>query len=150
MLRIVTLVQETITEALELSSEFTPRSVPNLVKHLEPTWVEEALPSTGTASIRRRRLPVEQAVWLVLGMALMRDLPITEVARHLDLALPAPDGTRTVASSALAQACARLGAEPMEWLFLRSAEEWGSSKCERRPMAWAGSIRRPWHHAASG
>ena len=42
----------------------------------------------------------------------------------LDVALPAPDGSRTVASSALTQARARLGAEPMEWLFLRSAEEW--------------------------
>ena len=120
----MTPVQETFTEALEFASEFTPRSFPNLVKHLEPTWIEEALLSTGTASIRRRRLPAEQAVWLVLGMALMRDLPITEVARQLDLALPAPDGTRTVASSALTQARARLGAEPMEWLFLRSAEEW--------------------------
>ncbi|HSS01724.1 MAG TPA: IS4 family transposase [Kofleriaceae bacterium] len=120
----MTPVQETFTEALEFTSEFTPRSFPNLLKHLEPAWVEEALLSTGTASIRRRRIPAEQAVWLVLGMALMRDLPITQVARQLDLALPARDGTRTVASSALPQARARLGAEPMEWLFLRSAEEW--------------------------
>lgn len=120
----MTPVQETFTEALEFTSEFTPRSFPNLIKHLEPTWVEEALVSTGTASIRRRRVPAEQTVWLLLGMALMRDLPITEVARQLDIALPGRDGTRTVASSALTQARARLGAEPMEWLFLRSAEEW--------------------------
>ena len=124
MLRLVAPVQETFTEALEFASEFTPRSFPNLIKHLEPTWVEEALVSTGTATIRRRRVPAEQTVWLLLGMALMRDLPITEVARQLDIALPDRDGTRTVASSALTQARARLGAEPMEWLFLRSAEEW--------------------------
>jgi hypothetical protein len=120
----VTPVQETFTEALEFTSEFTPRSFPSLTKHIEPTWVEEALLSTGTATIRRRRVPAEQTVWLILGMALMRDLPITEVARQLDIALPGRDGTRTVASSALTQARARLGAEPMEWLFLRSAEEW--------------------------
>ena len=120
----MTPVQETFTEALEFTSEFTPRSFPNLTKHIEPTWVEEALLSTGTATIRRRRVPAEQTVWLILGMALMRDLPITEVARQLDIALPGRDGTRTVASSALTQARARLGAEPMEWLFLRSAEEW--------------------------
>jgi hypothetical protein len=117
-------VQETFTEALEFTSEFTPRAFPNLIKHLERTWVEEALVSTGTASMRRRRLPAEQAVWLVIGMAVMRDKPITAVAQELNLALPAPDGTRTVASSALTQARARLGDEPMEWLFLRSAEEW--------------------------
>ena len=121
---IVTPVQETFTEALEFTSEFTPRAFPNLIKHLEPTWVEEALASTGTASMRRRRLPAEHAVWLVIGMAVMRDKPITAVAQDLDLALPATDGTRTVASSALTQARARLGDAPMEWLFLRSAEEW--------------------------
>lgn len=120
----MTPVQETFTEALEFTSEFTPRAFPNLIKHLEPSWVEEALISTGTATIRRRRIPAEQTVWLVLGMAVMRDMPITAVARQLDIALPASDGSRTVASSALTQARTRLGPEPMEWLFLRSAEEW--------------------------
>lgn len=117
-------VQETFSEALEFSADFAARSYPNLIKHFEPTWVEEALMSTGTATMRRRRIPAEQAVWLVLGMAVMRDKPITTVAKQLEIALPARDGTRTVASSALTQARARLGADPMEWLFLRSAEEW--------------------------
>jgi hypothetical protein len=120
----VTPVQETFSEALEFTSEFTQRAFPRLVEHLDHAWVEEALLSTGTATIRRRRLPAEQTVWLVLGMALMRDLPITAVARQLDIALPALDGSRTVASSALTQARARLGADPIEWLFLRSSEEW--------------------------
>ena len=121
---IVTPVQETFTEALEFTSEFTPKAFPNLSKHLDPAWIEEALLATGTATVRRRRMPAEQTVWLLLGMAVMRDLPITAVARQLDVALPAPDGSRTVASSALTQARVRLGAEPMEWLFLRSSEEW--------------------------
>jgi Insertion element 4 transposase N-terminal/Transposase DDE domain len=126
----VTPVQETFTEALEFTSEFTPRAFPNLIKHLDPAWVEEALVSTGTATIRRRRLPAEQTVWLVLGMAVMRDLPVTAVARQLDIALPAADGTRTVASSALTQARTRLGPDPMEWLFLRSAEEWANRSAD--------------------
>lgn len=121
---IVQPLQETFTEALEFTSEFTPRAFPNLTKHLDPAWVEEALLATGTATLRRRRLPAEQTVWLLLGMAVMRDLPITAVAQQLDVALPGADGSRTVASSALTQARVRLGSEPMEWLFLRSAEEW--------------------------
>ncbi len=120
----MTPIQETFTEALEFTSEFTPRAFPNLINHLEPTWVDEALSSTGTATMRRRRIPAEQAVWLIVGMAVMRDQPITNVARQLEIALPAADGSRTVASSALTQARARLGPEPMEWLFLRSSEEW--------------------------
>jgi hypothetical protein len=117
-------VQETFTEALEFTSEFTPQAWPNLVKHLDPTWIEEALLATGTATIRRRRLPAERTVWLMLGMAVMRDLPIATVAQQLDVALPASDGSRTVASSALTQARARLGPDPMEWLFLRTSSEW--------------------------
>lgn len=117
-------VQETFTEALEFTSEFMPRSFPNLVKHLDPAWIMEGLLATGTATIRKRRLPAEQTVWLQLGMAILRDMPITAVAQQLDIALPAADGSRTVASSALTQARARLGPEPMEWLFLRSSEEW--------------------------
>lgn len=37
---------------------------------LDKAWIEEALKATGRASIRRRRLPAEQVIWLVLGMAL--------------------------------------------------------------------------------
>jgi hypothetical protein len=129
-------VQETFTEALEFTSDFTPKAFPKLIEHMGPTWIDEALASTGTATMRRRRLPAEQAVWLVLGMAVMRDQPITEVARQLEIALPAADGTRTVASSALTQARARLGAAPMEWLFLRSAEEWAHRSA--REDCWRG------------
>jgi hypothetical protein len=124
MLRLMAPVQETFTEALEFTSEFTSRAWPNLIKHFDPVWIEEALAATGTATIRHRRLPAERTVWLVLGMAVMRDLPIAAVARQLDIALPAADGSRTVASSALSQARTRLGPDPMEWLYLRTAEEW--------------------------
>lgn len=124
MLRAVEPVQETFAEALAFTSDFTPKSFPTLTQHLDPRWIEEALLATGTATLRKRRLPAEQTVWLLLGMAVMRDKPIAAVAQQLDVALPGPDGSRTVASSALSQARARLGAEPMEWLFLRTSEEW--------------------------
>lgn len=117
-------VQETFTEALEFTSDFTARAWPNVIKHFDPVLIEEALAATGTATIRKRRLPAERTVWLMLGMSVMRDLPIAAVARQLDIALPAADGTRTVAASALSQARARLGPEPMEWLYLRTAEDW--------------------------
>src|SRR5687767_8175725 len=123
--------EESLLDALEFTSGFTPEAFPNLVKHLDPVWVEEALCATGTATLRRRRLPAERTVWLVLAMALMRDWPITEVAQRLELALPDGDGTRTVASSALTQARARLGSDPLEWLFLRTAEEWGHRSADR-------------------
>lgn len=123
--------EESLVEALEFTAGFTPEAFPNLVKHMDPVWIEEALCATGTATLRRRRLPADRTVWLVLAMALMRDWPITEVAQRLELALPDVDGTRTVASSALTQARARLGSDPMEWLFLRTAEEWAFRSADR-------------------
>jgi transposase IS4-like protein len=64
-------------------------------------------------------------------MALLRDLPITEAARQLELALPDVDGSRTVASSTLTQARTRLGEDPMKWLFLRSSEGWANASADR-------------------
>jgi hypothetical protein len=122
--------QESLTEALEVTAAFTPEAFPRLSQHLDPTWVDEALEATGTATIRRRRLPADRTVWLMIGMAVMRDLPITEVARQLEVALPGRDGNLTVASSALTQARTRLGAEPMEWLFQRSAKAWAGASAD--------------------
>ncbi len=124
-------LDETLTEALEFTGAFTPEAFPRLTQHLDPLWIEEALLATGTATVRRRRLPAERTVWLMLGMALLRDLPITEVARQLEVALPGLDGSQTVASSALTQARIRLGSDPMEWLFLRSAEGWAAASTDR-------------------
>jgi hypothetical protein len=73
-----------------------------------------ALTLTGTATVRRRRLPAEQVLWLVVGMALFRNLSIDEVVRELELALPSDDGE--VVPSAIAQARERLGPDPVQWL----------------------------------
>lgn len=102
---------------------------------IDPDWIDEALQATGTATLRRRRLPAEQVVWLVLGMALYRNRPIDEIVAKLDLALPGRRGP-TPAGSAVAQARARLGEEPMRWLFERCAETWVHQSARR--FAWRG------------
>ena len=112
-------------EALALTARVTPESFQNFARHLDTVWIEEALQSTDTATLRRRRLPAEQVVWLVIGMGLLRDRPIAEVVRQLDLVLPAANGTRSIVPSTVVQARARVGPAPMEWLFHRTAPEWG-------------------------
>jgi hypothetical protein len=86
-------------------------------------WIEQAVQYTGAASIRKRRLPAEQVVWLVIGLALYRHQSIGEVLSDLELALPNLDKP-DVSKSAIAQARQRLGAEPLEWLFNESAKAW--------------------------
>jgi hypothetical protein len=106
-----------------------------LTDRLDAEWIVQALEATGTATVRHRRLPAEQVIWLVLGMALMRDEPIVEIAKRLDLALPSKS-SRTVAPSAIPAARRRLGPQPLEWLFARSATEWAHSSAAAR--RWRG------------
>jgi hypothetical protein len=113
----------------------TARTIPlpslaHLQRDLDPDWITTALTATGTASLRRRRLPAEQALWLVLGMALLRDRSIVEVAATLDLARPGPRGV-TAAPSAVSQARTRLGAEPLAWLFAATATHWTTAEAAR-------------------
>jgi hypothetical protein len=112
-----------------------PKKVSALTDHLPREWIEQALLATGTATIRRRRLPAEQVVWLVLGMGLYRDRSIVEIVDKLDLALPGSAGS-PVAPSAVPQARARLGDEPMEWLFAHSARKWAHESAARH--RWHG------------
>jgi Insertion element 4 transposase N-terminal/Transposase DDE domain len=102
---------------------------------IDPEWIEEALEATGTATVRRRRLPAEQVIWLVLGMGIYRNKPITEIVAELDLALPGRRGPRA-ASSSVTQARERLGGEPIRWLFERCAEVWAHASARRH--AWRG------------
>jgi len=123
-------------EALALVAKVGPEGFANFARHLDPTVIDEVLLATGTVTLRRRRLPAERMVWLVIGMALIRDRPIAEVVRQLDLALPAPDGTHGVAPSAIVQARARLGSDPLHLLFVRTSSDWGRRSAKTDP--WRG------------
>lgn len=94
-----------------------------LGQHLPYEWIEQAVAYTGKASIRKRRLPAEQVVWLVIALALYRHQSISEVVDDLDLALPDTQAP-FVSKSAVAQARQRLGPEPLKALFASSAQAW--------------------------
>lgn len=157
-----------LTDQLELTHELaTPEHWATIRQHLPEAWLEQALAEGGVATLRRRRLPMEQALWLVLGIALLRDRSIAEVVERLDLALP---GDQPPTSSALSQARQRLGTEPLERLFELTARHWAlpeleHSRCQgwrivaldgvvwRTPdtvenrAAFGGQRNRPGHHS---
>ena len=110
---------------MESLAEYGPQGIAQFQESLDPEWIDAALQATGTASIRRRKLPAEQAVWLVLGMSLLADRSICSVVEHLDLVLPS---VHSLASSAIPQARSRLGAAPMKYLFEKVAQEYANSK----------------------
>lgn len=125
-----------LQKALEsLPSFVVPSEFGRFREHIDPAWIEEALWSTGTASVRRRRFPAEQAVWLVIGMALLRRESIERVAAMLGLALPAASG-QTAAKSSIAQARSRLGESPLAYLFSVTADRWAVESADRH--RWRG------------
>jgi len=114
---------ELFAEAFESLVSMGPETIERFGASMPSEWIEAALTSTGTASIRRRKLPAEQAVWCVLGMALYEDRSIRDVVEHLSLVLP---GVTSLAPSAVTQARERLGAAPMAWLFHKVADTWSN------------------------
>jgi hypothetical protein len=122
-------MSSSLADFADAYTDFGPASVSRFAATLDPSWVEEALAATGKASIRRRKLPADRALWVVLGMCLFVDRSIDEVVRSLDLQMP---GTKPVAPSALPQARYRLGPEPLAWLFDKVANTWASPANRRR------------------
>lgn len=92
------------------------------------------LAQTGRASERRRRLPADSVIWLVIAMALFAADSIPKAWRRLHPGRDEPEP----ADSAFAQARARLGVAPLRHLFLQVA----------RPMAThqtKGATHAGWH-----
>ena len=98
-----------------------PQRLDELAALIDPQWISQVLASTGKASIRRRKLPAEHAVWLVIGLALFRNLPLWQVVQQLDLSF---DGNALPAPSASVQARQRLGEEPLAQLFTLLTQAW--------------------------
>lgn len=80
-----------------------------LSQQIDPAWIAHALTVTGKASVRWRKLPAEQVVWLLIALAMYRHQSIPEAVAHLDLLLP--DGVNPeIAKSAWGRA-----ARPTLW-----------------------------------
>lgn len=92
---------------------------------IDPALIEQALAATGKASIRRRKLPADHAVWLVIVLALFRQMPMWQVVQEMALTLEGQD--MPVPSSSV-QARQRLGPEPLAHLFGLLTNAWARAR----------------------
>lgn len=116
-----------------------PASFEGLKSQVDIEWIKSALATHGVATVRKRKLPAEQVVWLAIGMGLYRDLPIENVVSRLDLVLPGENGKpQTVGKGAICTARARVGADPLRTLFQVTAERWGLESVDR--YRWRGLL----------
>lgn len=87
-------------------------------------WLEQALSLSNNVTLRRRKLPPEQVLRLVVGMSLLRQESIQEVATRLAFNSAGLNNDLLVARSSLSNARQRLGFEPVKELFELSARHW--------------------------
>ncbi|MEI6503372.1 MAG: IS4 family transposase [Armatimonadota bacterium] len=120
---------------LPVTADFVPEDLSTFRDRLSPSWIEEALEATGVATLRRRRLPAELVIWLMIGIALIRNRRIAEVAAKLDLALPVRSG-KVVAAASIPPARERVGEEPVRWLFERTGKVWAAEGANEQ--RWRG------------
>jgi hypothetical protein len=102
-----------------------------------PALVDQVVAEAGRREERQRLLPARVVVWLVLAMALFSGQAYEEVARllagGLGWARRWRQWWRVPSTPAIAKARARLGPEPLELLFRRSA---GPLATEETGGAW--------------
>lgn len=128
-------MQDDLTAVLDVAEQPLAR-LPVLMDHTPDDWIHSAVALSGKASIRRRRLPPDMVLWLVIGMALFRSEPITEVARRPNICADGLANEDLLAKSSLSHARQRLGQQPAEWLFKRCAQ---ARELERYPEGdWHG------------
>lgn len=115
-------------QLLDLGDLFNFSDLSTFTQNIPVEWIESALHLSNQATIRRRRLPADQVLWLVLGMALFRDEPVHEVARRLNICAQGLASDSLLAKSGVTEARKRLGADPVESLFRKTGNQWGSER----------------------
>lgn len=120
----------TLSQNLELTSQQSSLTLAHFSELIDLNWIEQSLQQTGKASIRKRKLPAEHVVWLVIGLALFRDQPIWYVVQQLQLVFGTTD---YCAPSASVQARQRLGLEPLSVLFSILSQAWFKDAQQQYP-----------------
>jgi hypothetical protein len=115
-------------DLLDLGDLFNFCDLSTFTQNIPIEWVASALDLSSQATIRRRRLPADQVLWLVLGMALFRDEPVHEVARRLNICAQGLASDHLLARGGVTEARKRLGADPVEWLFRKTGTQWGAER----------------------
>ena len=116
-----------LNDVVEASGDMLAR-LAIFADHIPDEWITAAAALSEKATIRRRRLPSDMVLWLVVGMAFFRNEPISEVARRLNICAEGLANDALLADSALSQARQRLGKQPLEWLFKQCADVWGRER----------------------
>jgi hypothetical protein len=106
---------------------------------LKREWIDEALEATERETQRERELPAPFTLWMVIGMALYRNLSIQNILHRMGNVMGVGslwDKGKVPASSSGVEARDRLGWGPLRWLS-EKLRDW-ILQTHREAMSWKG------------
>lgn len=112
-------------DILDLNNLFKLSNLSTFIHNIPVEWVKSTLRLSSPATIRRRCLPADQVLWLVLGMAIFRDVLIHEAARRLNICTQWLASYDLLTRISLTNTLKHLGADSVEWLFHQTDQHWG-------------------------
>ena len=79
-------LETVLSSTFNASGDFT--SFENLSAFLDPGIIEQGFEKAKVATLRKRRLPLESVLWLVIGTSLFRQQSVWDIAKQLEIMLP--------------------------------------------------------------
>ncbi|MDP7592681.1 MAG: transposase domain-containing protein, partial [Litorilituus sp.] len=104
-----------LSKALDFIAQSSPNNIETLCDILPLELIKKSLKQTDTVTFRKRKLPLESMVWLVIGMDIYNDKPISQIINMLDI--EDRDKKAFVAPSAVIQRRQDLGVQAIESVF---------------------------------
>jgi len=121
-----------LSQALGIINLIAPDEVLSLADLLSPDLIQQAFSLTDTVTLRKRKLPLESMVWLVIGMAIFNNKPMSHIVNLMDI-VDRTGRSFTAPNSVIARR-KTLGEDTLRVLFDITQQHWHAE--EKHP---------PWH-----
>ncbi|MGP6474018.1 transposase domain-containing protein, partial [Rahnella aceris] len=122
-----------LSQALGIINLTAPDEVQSLADLLSPDLIQQAFSLTDTVTLRKRKLPLESMVWLVIGMAIFNNKPMSHIVNLMDI-VDRTGRSFTAPSSVIARR-KTLGEDAIRVLFDITQQHWHA---EAKHPLWHG------------
>lgn len=111
-----------LSQALSIVHLTTPERARSLSELIPAHLIQEAFALTDTVTLRKRKLPLESMIWLIVGMSVFCDRPMTDIVNLMDIT--DRTGTPFTARSSVIQRRKKLGESAVRELFDITQRYW--------------------------
>jgi len=111
-----------LSQALGIINVTSPEHARSLSDLIPADLIQKALTLTDTVTLRKRKLPLESMIWLVVGMSIFCNRPMTEIVNLMDIT--DRTGAPFTARSSVIQRRKTLGEDAVRALFDITQQHW--------------------------